>query len=115
MGEKMQQIRAKQSCSFPEARRLATADTQPVRSTAAILKSSATNATAHKMVNRAVQTDLTWPLAAPNPVAITKNTTDTQSQTSHHTGKEASGCDDVGQKTPSPPSRTAKSSTFYAN
>jgi len=62
------------------------------------------------MVSRAVQTDLTWPLSAPNPVAITKNTTtDTQSQTSRHTSKEASGCDDVGQKTPSPPRRTAKS------
>ena len=68
----MQQIRAEQGCSFPEARRLATADTQPVRSTAAVVKSSATDASARKMVNTAVQTDLTWPLAKPNPVAITK-------------------------------------------
>ena len=55
----MQQIRAEQGCSFPEARRLATADTQPVRSTAAVVKSSATNVSAHKMVNRAVQADIT--------------------------------------------------------
>ena len=44
-----------------------------------------------------------------------KNTTDTQSQTSRHTGKEASGCDDVGQKTPSPPPRTAKSPVARSN
>jgi len=113
--KKVQQIKAEQGCSFPEARRLATADTQPVRSTAAVVKSSATNATARQMVSRAIQTDLTWPLSAPNPVAITKNTTDTQSQTSRHTGKEASGCDDVGQKTPSPPPRTAKSPVARSN
>jgi len=70
--KKVQQIKAEQGCSFPEARRLATADTQPVRSTAAVVKSSATNANARKMVNRADQTDLTLPLAASNPVAITK-------------------------------------------
>ena len=82
----MQQIRAEQGCSFTEARRLAAADTQLVRSTA-------TNVSARKMINRAVQTDLTWPLAATDPVAITnKNTMDSQSQKSRHTGKEANGC-----------------------
>ena len=88
----MQQIRAEQGYSFPEVRRLATADTQPVRSTAAVVKSSASNASAHKMVNRAVQTDLTWSLAAHNPVAVTRNTTDSQSQTSRHTSKETNRC-----------------------
>jgi len=50
--KKVQQIRVEKGCTFPKARRLATADTQPVRSTAAVVRSSATNASAHKMVNR---------------------------------------------------------------
>jgi len=69
--KRVQKIKAEQGCTFPEARRLATAASQPATSSATIVKSNSVK-TANRTTTKSVdtQTDLTWPNGSDRPSLV---------------------------------------------
>ena len=77
--KKVQQIRAEKGCSFPEARKLATAPSQPAKSSADVVASrSGPTLPATRTVY--AQTDLTWPKGQEYPSALPASVSSTSQQ-----------------------------------
>jgi len=104
--KRVQKIKAEQGCTFPEARRLATATTQPVTSSATIVKSNINKTTERRDRNTTksieTQTDLTWPNGFDRPTLVksSKQSRDAQCETDE--------CGDVDRSVSSSPPKADK-------